>query len=931
MKNYHTVVGDPVEELQSTKLWNRLNEMNSTRAKEACNFVSIINPYLRDIHKHFPLYTRHDCHHSFEVLNRMGEIIKAELLEDSSISLQPLSYDEIFCLIISAYAHDVGMVVFEQGKDREKLLTRLGLSEDVADDNEKLTTFLRINHAERGIHFLRNTPASEFVPEYLRGLIGSIMKGHNMHPETLIKEIPNVAAISGSVSNPISLSIILCCADALEFSDTRVIKSAFEEAKRRNDEAAQVSVSEMMKHNSIGCGLSVSKEGLLYATGEFENAEILHGTHKTLDQIESWLKEYIYYDKLQSRQMLKLNNHNIFRDSFTLNNFKYFPVAIKMDEFQIREILTSEKMWSGEKSLPIKELLQNSIDACRYKEFIRPNAIEYIPFIEIVVNHHERTISIKDNGIGMSENDITEYFLQVGKSKTRTTSFIENPINKGFSSLARFGIGFWSVFSIAHKATVKTKFNNFHSSEYGLTFDVEVNPLMSYLEIKESDMSEGTEISLKLKEDIDISRIIDELSNTITITKIPCVIKNVEGDNLFKFNQELSNITHEDIFGYRAKEAETNGMRLFAYKESTDLFELELGITYSEINEEFRCLTPEAKPIFDYAAYNRGIGEAVVSSVCGLVTKFDLGTLPFAIERVGKLVINIKDPNGLEFSLSRRSLVHNDRFNEIQKEIIISLKKALEQFYSAINILGNAEKMQNVIDDSKSNGGNAGDSRVGELYKYYIDNYENLVPIKLLYWKLEGDKVLLEEKFMFIQEFWNLNLKVFYSCIWPERFNVQRKNNFIKSLLYSIEDREGYILWAYQEANALVEIAKSVKVINLKYAYEDWHTVRNEVIVIEPWEGFEDTNREIFSIQSRWTGQVLSMHFEGTKSNKPWYNFGRYIVYVDQSHSLVQYLIKLKSEGKMWECGEILALMASDDSSSVTELNNRTKINPLYG
>lgn len=927
MKNYHTVVGDPVEELQSTVLWNRLNEMNSSRAEAACHFVNLINSYLSEIHKHFPLYTRHDCHHSFEVLNRMGEIVKDELLEDSS---QCLSYDEIFCLIISAYAHDVGMVVFEQGEERKNLLTRLGLSENVAPDDEKLTSYLRKNHAERGIDFLRNTSASEFVPEYLRGLIGLIMKGHNMHPETLIKEIPNAAAISGSVSNPISLSIILCCADALEFSDTRVIKSAFEEAKRRNDEAAQVSVSEMMKHNSIGCGISISKEGLLYATGEFENAKVLHGTHKTLNQIENWLKEYIYYDKLQSRQMLKLNNHVIFRDSFTFNNFIYFPVAIKMDEFQIREILTSDKMWSGEKSLPIKELIQNSIDACRYKEFIKPNAIEYKPAIEILVNHRERTISIKDNGIGMNEEDITEYFLQVGKSKTRTSSFIENPINKGFSSLARFGIGFWSVFSIANKATVKTKYNNFYGSESGKIFDVEINPLMSYLEIKEFDISEGTEISLNLKDDIDISRIIDELLNTMTITKIPCVIKNEEGELLFEFKQELSDITYEDIFGYRAKEAETNGMKLFIFKENTELFELALGITYSEINKEFRCLTPEAKPIFEYAAFNRGIGGAVVTSVCGLVTKFDLGTLPFAIERVGKLVINIKEPTGLEFSLSRRSLVNNERFNEIQQEIIISLKKALEQFYSSINVLGNAEKMQNVIDDSKSNGGNSGDSRVGELYKYYINNYENLVPIKLLYWKIEGEEVLIKQKSMFIQEFWNLKLKVFYSCIWPERFDVHRKNNFISSLLRSIEEREGYILWAYQEANALVEISKSVKVINLKYPYEDWHKVRNEVIVIEPWEGFEDINREIFSIQSRWTGQVLSIDFEGTKSNRPWYNFGRYILYVDQKHELVQYLIKLKNEGKLWECGEIIALMTSDDSSSVTELYNRTKIMPVY-
>lgn len=116
-----------------------------------------------------------------------------------------------------------------------------------------------------------------------------------------------------------------------------------------------------MKHRSIGCGISISKEGFIYATGEFQTANVLHATHKTLDQIEAWLKEYINYDKRQSRPLLKLHNPIIIRESFTTNNFKYHPVAIKMDEFQIREILTSKKMWGG---------FRQSTDKRTYSKFI---------------------------------------------------------------------------------------------------------------------------------------------------------------------------------------------------------------------------------------------------------------------------------------------------------------------------------------------------------------------------------------------------------------------------------------------------------------------------------------------------------------------------------------------------------------------------------
>lgn len=927
MNNYQTTIGNSVDELRSTKLWIRLNDLNPSRAKNACDFVEYIEPYLSNIHKHFPLYTRHDCHHSYEVLNRMSEIIKDELLEESA---NAFSYDEIFCLIVSAYAHDVGMAVFEEGEAKHNLYSKIGLPKDTPDDNPELTRYLRKNHAERGIEFLRKEELKDIIPEYLRGLIGNIIKGHNMHPKELIREFPNAAALSRKVSNPISLAIVLCCADVLEFSDTRVIKSAFDAAKQRDDKEAQISLSEMMKHNSIGCGISVSDQGLIIATGEFNDARTLHGTHKALDEIELWLRDYIYYDKLQSKSVLKLQNYAIYRDSFTMNGFKYYPIAIKMDEFQIREILTSKNMWGGSESLPIKELLQNSIDACRYRAFVKPKHIEYNPYIKVMVNYENRTITVKDNGIGMSETDVTEFFLQIGKSKTRSSNFINNPINKGYSSLARFGIGFWSVFSIANKATIKTRYNNFFENENGVTFDVTINPLKSYLELKSSSISEGTEICLELKEDVDISRIVDELINSITVSEIPCAIYNEKSEVLFEFPKELEKITIQDIFGYRAKEVEAKGIKVFSYLKRTENVEVSLGISYSKINGEYRCLTPEGKPIFDYLPYNKGIGHSVKTSVCGLVTNYSLGTIPFAIGRVGVLIVNIKDPSGLEFSLSRRSLVQNDKLDEIRVEIASILNDALKQFYKDINIIDNANKMQKIIDDSKTNGGNVGDTRIPGLYDYYTKHYKNLVPIELLYWKKEDDKLITKLKNMFIHEFWNIKLRVFYTCIWPDRFNFQKKIAFVDALVNSVSDKEGYVLWAYQEATALVEIAKNAKVINLKIPYVDWNMNRNEVIVIEPWNKYQNVNRGLAEIRSKWSGQLLSIDFEAKKGNKPWYTFGRSIMYVDVNHDLIKHILNLINEGKMWECGDLLALMASKDENVSIEITNRTGINPLY-
>jgi hypothetical protein len=222
---FQSKVGNPIDELQSTKLWQRLKEINSSRAEDACRFLDYTAPYLFRIHENFPLYPRHDCHHSYEVLNRMGSIIRDELFENRDGSL---SDDEIYCLIIAAYAHDIGMVLFENDQKRIELLEKLEVPIENYNENEKLTIYLREHHAERGIDFLRDTEASKYIPEYLRGLIGLIMKGHNLTPSSLLKEPPDTASIGRTVSNPIWLSIVLCCADALEFSDTRVIDSAYD-------------------------------------------------------------------------------------------------------------------------------------------------------------------------------------------------------------------------------------------------------------------------------------------------------------------------------------------------------------------------------------------------------------------------------------------------------------------------------------------------------------------------------------------------------------------------------------------------------------------------------------------------------------------------------------------------------------------------------
>jgi hypothetical protein len=79
-----------------------------------------------------------------------------------------------------------------------------------------------------------------------------------------------------------------------------------------------------------------------------------------------------------------------------------------------------------------------------------------------------------------------------------------------------------------------------------------------------------------------------------------------------------------------------------------------------------------------------------------------------------------------------------------------------------------------------------------------------------------------------------------------------------------------------------------------------------------------------------WSGHLLSISFDNKTGAQPWYNFGRHIMYVDTNHELIKYILGLHSQGMLWECGELLVLMSSNDESSLKELYERTKIHPFY-
>ena len=115
------------------------------------------------------------------------------------------------------------------------------------------------------------------------------------------------------------------------------------------------------------------------------------------------------------------------------------------------------------KEIFVRELVSNAsdaIDKLRFKSFENKSLSKLTknPEINVTVFKEENKISISDNGIGMTEDEVIENIGTIARSGT--ASFLENITGdkkKDSNLIGQFGVGFYSAFMVAEKVEVITK------------------------------------------------------------------------------------------------------------------------------------------------------------------------------------------------------------------------------------------------------------------------------------------------------------------------------------------------------------------------------------------------------------------------------------------------------------------------------------------
>src|SRR5918999_1041492 len=160
----------------------------------------------------------------------------------------------------------------------------------------------------------------------------------------------------------------------------------------------------------------------------------------------------------------------------------------------------------SKKEIFLRELISNAsdaIDRLRFESFGDPGLKDDDAPLQIRVGFDKdaRTITVCDNGIGMSRQEVMDHIGTIAKSGTREfLQALTGDQRKDATLIGQFGVGFYSSFIVADRVTLTTRRAGLNPA-LGVSWSSDGKGEFS-IENVERPMR-GTEVTLHLREDED--------------------------------------------------------------------------------------------------------------------------------------------------------------------------------------------------------------------------------------------------------------------------------------------------------------------------------------------------------------------------------------------------------------------------------------------
>lgn len=530
-------------DLHDLNLYKRLKAADGKLANQVESVCNLVRDTINGISGFFGNYTMHDMNHGFRVAAYM-EKLAFGIGDNADKRAKKFNAMELALMLLSAILHDIGM--FVRKEDEENIpknnikyagsITFEGVMRVKNDEKEAVKEIVRLTHAARIYEFLNakldgsgNTISSILMLndkyEYAED-VALICRAHGEDYSYIKNDLRDDTTKGDYAYNQQYIAALLRIADYLDLDKQRTPILWFATMGING-----FSRGEWEKHfmiqNERKLKDYIDGKMQIYFDGQSSNAAIHRKYLRYIDELTAELEnadDLLNTEKSDEKYRLYVTSK--IADCVQTKGFKYSNLRLNLDYSAITELLMGKNIY-GDSRLGLRELIQNSIDACKLmREINTANRTVDAPLPTIYIKYSKTNnyVKVKDSGIGMTLDVVKKHFLNIGKSYYKSDEYLFE--NHNYKPIGQYGIGFLSGFLLSDNITVKTK--HYSSNEIN---KIELEKHSEYVVTKTEDMGTfcGTETTLDYDKFFEVFENVDEVKKFLEkrfVTDVPILLQN---------------------------------------------------------------------------------------------------------------------------------------------------------------------------------------------------------------------------------------------------------------------------------------------------------------------------------------------------------------------------------------------------------------------
>jgi hypothetical protein len=483
-------------------------------------------------------YTTHGYSHTSQVEQNYDWLLAID-------DLSKFNKKELFCLLVATYFHDAFMIPKRPGDELRA----------------------RQEHAVKAVEYLKTHCDAIGIDIHEASCVGEVIRGHHVQS---LDEITPETVLGSDVVDQRKLAACLSVADICHADASRAPRIVAEYLDLDPE-----SHWHWRRHLQIG-GVARKNDDILVSGTIFSD----DGEKTILAYCDEIRKQLNIVKPYFRSILLPVSDVKLLltRSSSPVER----PLSFQADMSKLLDLLINSVY--SDRNVFIREIIQNSLDACRIRMASELQSKGYKPQIICTALYKERStypwgVRIDDNGVGMSINDFEDTVLWLGRSISSNEDIVELLQSGTMPPLIGvFGIGMMSCFGVAEEIMIAS------AKAGSQPFRVKIKSIFDQImPSQDDDDSLGTTILIKFQNSVTISpravcdkyfwningptiRVGDDLSAPEFLVPRKEVFKRYAHFELLKHNISLvPSENAEFFFAHR-----TNGVTLFLWHDSDD-------------------------------------------------------------------------------------------------------------------------------------------------------------------------------------------------------------------------------------------------------------------------------------------------------------------------------------------------------------------------